>query len=376
MQYSLIKNFLLTLVFLVLSPVLSAQTVPQYAVDASWPADLPNNWILGQVAGIAVDSNDHIWIVHRPKSLSVDEMGAVQDPPWGECCVPAPAVLEFDQQGNLLQGWGGSVWSQSAQSWSQPETDWPLNEHGIFVDSEGFVWLGGNQVDGNHIVTKFQNDGSHVMTIGIVGETGGSNDTERLGRPADIAVDTVSREVYVADGYLNRRVIVFDSDTGEYKRHWGAYGGTPDDESLPVYTAGMEPARQFMGPVHGIVLGPDNLLYVADRTGNRVQVFERDGSFVKEALVAPWTLANGSAWDLAISTYDNQRWLFVVDGRNFKIWILERDSLETVGAFGRAGRQAGQFEWVHNVALDSDGNLYTSEVNNGRRIQKFSLLNE
>ncbi|MDT8399960.1 MAG: hypothetical protein RQ899_15245 [Pseudomonadales bacterium] len=201
---------------------------PRYQVDASWPAALPNNWILGQVAGIAVDRQQHVWIVQRPRSLSASEAGAVQDPPLAACCVPAPSVLEFDQQGRLVQAWGGPIWQQDSQSWQLPDGDWPGNEHGIFVDDEGFVWLAGNGPEDSQIF-KFRRDGSHVLTIGRPGGSGGSNDGTRLGRPADMVVDGAAREVYVADGYGNRRLIVFDSDTGAYKRHWGAYGGQPDD---------------------------------------------------------------------------------------------------------------------------------------------------
>lgn len=347
-----------------------AQAVPEYTVDASWPGDLPDNWVLGQVAGIDVDEDDNIWVVHRPHTITEWESGAMQDPPLSRCCVPAPSVLQFDGEGNLLQAWGGPTWNRDSRRWRDPAHDWPANEHGIYVDAEGFVWLAGNG-EGDHSIFKFTGDGRHVMTIGAAGESEGSNDTRRLGRPADLFVDTMAQEVYVADGYGNRRVVVFDSETGEYRRHWGAYGNTPDDGPLPAYTEGMEPVPQFMGPVHGIIPGPGNRLYVADRAANRIQVFERDGTFVREAVMAPWTLANGSVWDLAVSPYESGRWLFVADGRNMKVWIVERESLEVFGSFGRGGRQAGQFDMLHNIAVDSGGNIYTAEVNNGRRIQKF-----
>jgi hypothetical protein len=348
----------------------AAPAAPQYEVDASWPGPLPDNWIIGQVAGIAVDSRDHVWFVHRPKSLTAHETGAVQNPPTADCCAPAPSVIEYDAEGRFVQAWGGPTWNQATASWEQPAGDWPLNEHGIFIDAEDNVWLAGNG-DSDHIVMKYTRDGRHLMTIGIVGETGGSNDTRRLGRPADIAVDTVAREVYVADGYGNRRIIVFDADTGEYKRHWGAYGDRPSDDPLPAYTQGSEPTMDFRGPVHSVVLAGDGLVYVADRAGDRIQVFHHDGSFVREALVAPWTLDQGSAWDLEIARFADERWLFLADGHNKKVWIIDRATLETVGSFGRGGRQAGQFEWVHNLAADSKGNVYTSEVNTGKRVQKF-----
>ena len=228
--------------------------------------------------------------------------------------------------------------------------------------------------DTDHIVLKLRPDGTRLLTIGRLNENGGSNDTERLGRPADIAVDVDAREVYVADGYLNRRVIVFNLDTGAYKRHWGAYGNMPSDDALPAYEPGGEPFRDFSGPVHGIELTSDGRVYVADRTSNRIQVFERDGTFLSEHIIAPWTLDQGGVWDIERAAFADEAWLFVADGHNKKIWILERETMEVVGSIGRGGRQAGQFEWVHNIASDSEGNLYTSEVNTGKRVQKFRRI--
>ncbi len=369
MGRKLVQTFL---VFLVLQSG-AAQSQSTYQVDTDWPAMLPESLIIGQVAGIAVDANDSIWVLHRPKSISNDEKGLVLNPPVSLCCRPAPAVLHFSADGELLDSWGGPSWDQGSQQWLQSKSDWPMTEHGIFVDEEGYVWIGGNQDEGGqHLVVKYNAEGRHLLTIGVAGETAGSNDTARLGRPSDIAVDIDAREVFIADGYGNRRVIVFNSDSGDYKRHWGAYGNKPDDTVPSVYASEDAPSQQFLGPVHAVVIGPDELLYVADRTGNRIQVFEKDGTFIKEALLAPMTLGNGAVWDIAISPLENYRWLFIADGTNRKIWLLDRETLQVEDSFGQGGRQAGQFDWVHNVAVDSLGNLYTSEVNNGRRIQKFS----
>ncbi|HEU4619577.1 MAG TPA: hypothetical protein VFV10_16190 [Gammaproteobacteria bacterium] len=353
-----------------------AAAPPRYTVDASWPQPLPNDWILGQVAGIAVDREDHVWIIQRPRSVTADEAAAVQNPPTAECCVPAPSVMELDRDGKLVQAWGGPVWNRRTSTWDAPAGDWPESEHGIFVDADGFVWIAGNAAS-DGIVLKLRADGTHVLTIGRPGETGGSNDTAHLNRPADIAVDTAAHEVYVADGYGNRRVIVFDSETGAYKRHWGAYGERPDDAPLPAYAPGAGPARQFRGgtpmngAVHSVVLARDGLVYVADRQSDRIQVFRHDGQFVLEKLLAPATLDVGSVWDLALDPSPGEPWLLVADGSNKKVWILDRASLGTVGSFGRGGRQAGQFNWVHNLAIDSAGNVYTAEVNTGKRVQKF-----
>ena len=350
--------------------VIDAGETPQYEVDASWPKPLPNDWILGQVSGIAVDAQDNIWIVQRPRTLTAHEAGLVQNPPATDCCRPAPSVMAFNLAGDVVHAWGGPTWDQDAADWVEPEDGWPTGEHGIFVDHENNVWIGGNGMD-DHVVLKFTAEGERLLRIGEWRETRGSNDTGALGRPADIAVDAEANEVYIADGYGNRRVIVFDAATGEYKRHWGAYGNPPDD-SIDISRYDPEqPLESWHSPVHAVRIANDGLVYVADRAGNRIHVFNKDGSFVKEGLFAAWTLVQGAAWDIELSRDPEQRWAFVADGANMKIWILERESLELVGSFGHGGRQAGQFNWVHNITADSFGNLYTAEVNTGKRIQKF-----
>jgi DNA-binding beta-propeller fold protein YncE len=329
---------------------------PRFEVDPFWPKPLPNNWLLGHVAGIAVDAEDHIWIVQRPGSLTEDEAGAAQDPPRSDCCLPAPPVMEFDQEGNLLQAWGGPG----------PGFEWPENEHGIFVDYKGNVWIAGNG-ENDHQVLKFTHDGTFLLQIGRAGMTGGSNDTELLGQPADMEVDPETNEVYIADGYLNKRVIVFDADTGEYKRHWGAYGERPsDDPNAPE-------GSQFGNPVHCVRITHDGLVYVCDRPNNRIQVFEKDGTFVKEFEIEPDTLGNGSTWDVDVSPDRRQTFLYDADGENNYVWILRRSSDEILTTFGRNGRYAGQFHWVHNLAVDSKGNIYTAEVDTGKRTQKFEF---
>jgi DNA-binding beta-propeller fold protein YncE len=333
---------------------------PEFEVDPHWPQPLPNDWILGQVAGVAVDSRDHVWIVHRRFSLDITDTAAVVSPSNFECCVPAPAVVVFDQAGAVVRAWGG------------PEGDlpWPVSEHGVYVDETDHVWLAGNSPDA-HVVRKFTLDGELVLEIGVWGETGGSNDTNRLGRPADIGVDVEAREVYVADGYGNRRIIVFDSESGAYKRHWGGYGEEPHDSSLADYDPAAPPLRSFRNPTHAVRLANDGLVYVADRVSNRLQVFQKSGEFVSEGFVAPNTLGRGTVWDLELSPDQSQTHVYVADGTNRKVWILTRADLEVVGSFGSPGRLAGQFNWVHNIAGDSFGNLYTTEVNTGHRVQRW-----
>jgi hypothetical protein len=337
---------------------------PSFAVDPSWPKPLPNNWILGQVSGIAVDADDHVWLIQRPGSLTEDEKGASLDPPISKCCVPAPPVMEIDADGKLLRAWGGPGRGY----------DWPSNEHGIYVDAKGTVWVSGNG-DNDGQILRFTRDGKFVSQIGKPGPQTGNGDVTRLGKPAGMEVDPRTNEVFVADGYQNRRIIVFDADTGAYKRHWGAYGKPPSDEEKVTLRRATPPsgppAQQFGNPVHCVRLAKDGLVYVCDRLNDRVQVFRRDGTFVKEFFVEPKTAANGSVWDVALSRDPQQRFLHVADGRNNQVLTLLRNTGEVAGSLGGPGRSAGAFHWVHDLAIDSHGNLYTGEVDTGKRVQRF-----
>ena len=322
---------------------------PRFEVDAAWPKPLPNRWLMGQASGVAVDAHDHVWVVQRPKSLTEDERAAAVTPPRSICCVPAPPVLEFDTEGNLLQAWGGPG----------PGYEWPENEHGIHVDHEGNVWLAGNGAKDSQIL-KFSRDGKFLLQIGKHGQSGGDADTQNLGRPATMSVDRDSNELFVADGYGNHRVIVFDAQTGAYKRHWGANGRPPGEAGV----------TQF-GNVHCIRLSRDGLVYVCDRPNNRIQVFRKDGTFVRELTVAPATRGTGSTWDVDLSRDPGQTWLYDADGQNNTVWTLVRETGKLVARIGRNGRSAGQFHWIHNMAVDSKGNIYTTEVDTGKRAQRF-----
>jgi NHL repeat len=342
-----------------------AGEIPTFAVDASWPKPLPNNWILGQVGGITVDSQDHIWVIQRPRSLTDDEKAASLTPPRTKCCVPAPPVLEFDADGNLLRSWGGPGEGY----------EWFGNEHGIAVDERGFVWLTGNAPNDSELL-KFTLDGKFVMQIGKIAPPKGSNDTTQLGRPAQVAIDKEADELYVADGYGNRRVIVFDATSGAYKRHWGAYGKPPNDDKQAAYDPKAPVSQQFGNPVHCVKIANDGLVYVCDRTNNRIQVFKKDGTFVKEWFYEKNTLANGAVWDVVIWPDPKQTYLLSADGANNEIRVLKRDDGTVVGSFGRNGRSAGQFHWIHAMAIDAKGNVYTGEVDTGKRIQKFKLTSD
>ena len=338
---------------------------PRYAVDASWPKPLPNNWILGQVAGIAVAKDDTIWMIHRPLTLTDDEKGSTLNPPRSKCCSAAPAVLQFDRAGNLLRSWGGK-WDGSAEK-SGPQFDWPANEHGIYVDPKGDVWIGGNAQTDNHLI-KFTADGKFLLQIGKPGKSEGSNSTTQLGRPAHMELDAAANELYVADGYGNRRVIVFDATSGAYKRHWGAYGKRPEDGKFADYNP---ESPQFGMPVHCVRMTRDELVYVCDRMNNRVQIFKKNGEFVRQFVYDAATRGSGSTWDLIPTEDAAQRYLLIADGTNNEVRIVERSTGEKIGSFGRPGRQAGDFHWVHNIAIDSQGSVYTSEVDTGKRAQRF-----
>jgi DNA-binding beta-propeller fold protein YncE len=337
--------------------------LPQFQVDALWPKPLPNNWILGQVGGITVDRFDHIWVVQRPRTLTPRERAAEQNPPVAKCCTAAPPVLVFDQSGNLLRSWGGPGEGYR----------WPEIEHGIYIDDQDFVWLAGSGMSDGQIL-KFTMDGKFVLQIGKSSTGPDSSSTERLGSPADVAVDTAAREVFIADGYANRRVAVFDSETGAYKRHWGAYGKKPSDEKTPPYDPAKPPSAQFGNPVHCVRFDKDGLVYVCDRTNDRVQIFRKDGTFVSEHFYEKSTLGTGSVYELVFSPDKEQKFIYMADGANGEIRILDHKSKEILGRFGRVGRQAGQFTSLHNIAVDHQGNVFTAEVTTGERIQKFRRL--
>jgi DNA-binding beta-propeller fold protein YncE len=274
-------------------------------------------------------------------------------------------VLEFDADGNLLRSWGGPGEGY----------EWVGREHGIEVDEKGFVWVGGN-ADNDNAILKFTLDGKFVMQIGKIAPSKGSNDTTQLGKPAETAVDQDAGEIYIADGYGNRRVIVFDATSGAYKRHWGAYGKPPNDDKQPPYDPNAPASQQFANPVHCVKLSNDGLVYVCDRINDRIQVFKRDGSFVTEWFFEKNTLGNGAVWDVAIWPDPKQTYLLSADGENNEVRILKREDGTVVGSFGRSGRNAGQFHWIHAMAVDAKGNVYTAEVDTGKRIQKFKLTSD
>ena len=409
--------------------------VPGFIADAGWPQKLPNNWLLGQIGGLYVAPDDHIWVYQRPRSLTndeaaltaashkdkdgkpVDAMGFAR--PYGvlgDCCVPAPSVMEFDSADKMLRAWGGPADPDRCKM--DQGCVWPASEHGIFVDHNGFVYLDGSSANGNPndsvwastngadgMILKFTKEGKFVMMIGGPGskgpnsnnKDGGRNATPQFYLPADVTVDPTNNRMYVSDGYGNRRVVIVDAATGKYIGHIGAYGNNPIDDKAAAAASpwmndftknNMKPAF-FRNPVHCAKITKDGLLYVCDRGNNRVQVFNgRDPNlgkecanpngeagkcgFVKEQFVAAKTNGlPGSAVSMNFSADANESCLYVGDVSNMTIYILNRSTLQELGRLGRSGRGAGELHWLHQVSVDSQGTIYTGEVSDGKRIQKF-----
>ena len=352
-----------------LQVAIASRTVdaPRFEVDPFWPKPLPNNWILGSTIGIGIDSRDHVFIVHRGDSTlnQRTEAGADANPPIGECCRSAPPVLEFDPDGNLVNSWGGP-----GQGYT-----WPASNHGIAIDDKDNVWIGGNgstevgQFD-SHIL-KFSHDGKFLAQYGVPNQRPNSLSRTHFGRVAKISFDVRAQEAYLADGYSNKRVAVIDMNTGAIKRFWGAYGNEPKDTNYGRYDPAAPLIPQFRNPVHCAEPSNDGHVYVCDRPNNRIQVFTRDGRFVKEQRIAPLTRGDGAVWDIAFSRDPQQRFMYLADGKNERVYIMDRQSLEVLTYFGSGGRQPGQFFAVHSIATDSKGNIYTTETYEGKRVQKF-----
>jgi DNA-binding beta-propeller fold protein YncE len=335
--------------------------VPKFQYDPSFPQPLPETWAIGPIGGIAVDRRDHIYVLQRPGGLMKNERfsGASANPPKADCCIPAPPTLEFDQDGKLIASWGGP-----GQGY-----EWPQTEHGIFVDQKDNVWLAGSG-DQDAQILKFTRQGKFLAQFGHQGKSGGNADTQNTGSAANLTIDPTTNELYVADGYRNHRILVLDADTFAFKRMWGAYGNKPEDGDLGPYNPDAAPVKQFRLP-HNVAIAKDGMVYVADRANDRVQVFKKDGTFVKEGFIAQRTLLAGSASGLAFSADPQQRFLYVIDGANHHVWILLRDSLQVVDRFGQQGIFGGSLNVPHALATDSKGNIYVGENFDGRRFQRF-----
>ena len=349
-----------------LSATLERQVqAPYFEVDPMWPKPLPNGWLLGMVIGVGVDGRDHVFIVHRGQAtLNARTEGGYAK--VGPCCSAAPPVLEFDPEGNLVNSWGGPGEGYV----------WPGSNHGITIDHLGNVWIGGNgardsvNMADSHIL-KFTHEGRFLQQIGIPGQPTNSNSMTSFGRVAKVSFDAAANEAYVADGYGNKRVAVLDMATGAIKRYWGAYGNAPSDTNYGPYDPAKPLIPQFRTPVHCAEPTTDGHVYVCDRVNNRIQVFTKAGKFVKEVQVAPLTRGDGAVWDIAFSRDAAQKYLYLADGKNERVYVMDRQSLEILTMFGDGGRQPGQFFAVHSIATDSKGNIFTTETYEGKRLQRF-----
>ena len=341
-----------------------ARRVPVFQVDPAWPT-IPNNWVLGEATSISVDKQDHIWVLHVPQSI-----------PEAQRANAAPPVLEFDQSGKLVRSWGNP----------NDGSPWPGREHGIFVDDDNFVWIGGRAGwpkptaagVSDDMIVKYTTAGKFVMQIGKSGQSKGGADTENVHQATDVFVDTRAKEVFAADGYGNKRVIVFDSETGKFKRMWGAFGNPPPTV-LAANAAGPQAQTTPDGPPefglpHAIKVSRDGVVYVADRINNRIQMFTREGKFTRQVRVTgdASTTAPVPA-GFALSPDNQQQYLYVVDSGLMRVVIFERATMTQIGAIGMKGKATGEFDIVHHMAADSKGNLYTGEIVNNRRVQRFIL---
>lgn len=350
----------------------AGESHPVFRVDANWPKQLPHGYIFGPSGGVTVDAHDHVWIYSRPTSVRI----TLNNPPDENNGVPAPSVVELSADGRFLQGWGGVLAMSESE---RAQFDWPVQEHGIAVDNKGNVWVCGNGHDAktgrdDDQCLKFTHDGRFLLQIGHSGKGKGSLDTENLGHPSQPVYWEKTNEVFISDGYANRRVYVADADTGAFKRMWGAYGHVPDDNAsrARVYA----PAPQQFNLLHGLTISKDGIVYVAERNSNRIQAFTLQGKFLKEGWVAPSTPQRdfGTAFGVALSGDKAQRFLYVADGHNECIHVLDRRSLlEIPGSrIGHAGLYPGQFANIHVIASDSKGNLYVGD--GVGRFQKFLYL--
>ena len=357
--------------------------VPTFEVDASWPR-LPNNWVLGQTPGIAVDRRDHVYILHRPRTVPEEQRSRA-----------APAVLEFDEKGAFVTAWGGPG----------AGFDWPDSEHGIFVDNKDNVWIGGSSPTSQSLtrrsddmLLKFTRQGKFLLQIGGPDKSKGNADTSSVNKPADAFVYAKTNELFVADGYGNRRVIVFDAEKGTFKRMWGGTGKPPEDALPPQPPAargtGPAPAAApnpnagqcgtllrsetpapdgFGGPVHSVKVSNDGLVYVADRSNRRVQVFSVDGKYQTQTFINQSGPASGSVAGITLSSDSAQRFLFLADYGNSRVLVLDRKSLQVLYQFGTYGTTPGQFRCPHHLTSDSKGNIYVVEVLPGNRAQRFAF---
>jgi hypothetical protein len=343
--------------------------VPKFELDPFWPKPLPQLWVTGEVGGTCVDAQDHVFILNR-QNLTPDEQKNAQ---------PAPPVIELDPEGNVVNSWGKQIGRDANGTAILPrgaQDILPKKLHACVVDDQGNIWIGGSH-DG--ILQKYTHDGSKMLLqIGTPGQLDTSDGTPTgyamnssqtmLNRPAAMAIDPTNGDIYVADGYGNKRVVVFDKE-GHFLRQWGKQGTVAQTE------AGV--GGVFLDTVHCVAIDNGGLVYVCDRKGDRVEVFDKMGNFQKNIVIQQGTgyrrKLSGAVWWVAFSRDPEQKYMYVADGGNEIVWILDHATGQVLSGFGQPGHQAGNFSYVHTISIDSKGNLIAGETINGRRVQKFKL---
>lgn len=404
------------------APLVLAQA-PVYKVDPFWPKPLPNKWAMEQIVEVEVDKQDHVWIINRPDPKP-DEMGASTTPPRAECCVVGPELIEFDAAGNVIN----SISSKGIEGW-------PQHLQSLQIDREGNLWVSGTGTGDSIIKLSPQGkvlwdfghrapkaEAAHgggnaappaapaaapgggaapaAANAGRGGGGGGGNrqnnqQTDTLNGIGAFALDEDAHEIYVADGFVNKRILVYDMNTGAFKRGWGGHGvplSEIDNNPTPAYDInGLPPDQKEFAPIlHCVVLSKDGIVYVCERGADRVSAYTKDGKFVNSFFVHPTTQARGAhcggpygttdgpcgtVFHLALSTDPQQKYVLVADGTNNMVWVHDRKTGALVTSFGGNGRYAGQLHWIDAIIVDSKGNVYTGEVEDGKRVQKFVLTN-
>jgi DNA-binding beta-propeller fold protein YncE len=385
-KFSLVFAFFLSLLALEACPVQADSGIPKFALDQNWPKPLPNHWQIGAADGLFVDQHDLVWVANQSNKLGGYDLALEKG--QGKCCNMAPQIIAFDRAGNVVKSWNVSAGPGACQGYRCFDA-----VHDVYVDHKDNVWIAGHG-DGDTHVVKFDYNGKFLLQIGGSQEKEccGNQDKENLGGGTGIAVWPATNEVFVTDGYVNRRVIVFDADTGKFKRMWGAYGHEPPvsvlstkvlpgEDTPKVVMATPDPVRKFEGEgpkewstVHGIAITPDGVVWIADRNGNRIQQFKIDGTFIREAFVSRETTAPaGTVYNFSFSP--DLKYVYVPDGSNKQVHILERESLKEVGTIGNCGGQMpGCFNHLHVASVDSAGNVYTGEAASGARVQRWNVI--
>jgi hypothetical protein len=360
-----------------------ANGAPMFRVDAFWPKPLPNRWSMQQVTGLWVDDKTgHVWFLNRAAAADGDEIGGGDNPPRILCCVRGPEAIEVDQDGNVVSSFGGPGYA---------DDKWPKNLQTIIVDRDENVWISGTGAQDS--ILKFSHDGKLLWDFGHRPPQGGketNQNTDWMVSKGRFNLDQDAREIYIIN---QKRVVVYDMDTGAFKRGWGGHGmplSEITNDPIPSYKfTGAPPPdeKNFVPDLHFAEIDKDGLVYVGERGQDRISIYTKQGKWVKDYYVAPNTPSQraqdcgglaltklppcGTTYKMVFSKDPEQKYMYVADGTNNVVWILDHATGKTLGNFGRNGKYAGQFHWINAIGTDKQGNIYTGEVEQAKRIQKF-----